>query len=218
MKRLRQNERGEVDGWMISTIGLIVLVIGAGSLAIWALLNYQEQKTNVDGKVEAAVSDARRDQSEKEYAKFAEEEKNPRREFVGPNDYGRLSFTYPKTWSVYVDKDSVDGKDYVAYLHPVVVPPVESKQQFALRVTITQKPYNEVVASYDRLIKESKVRSSTVTVKGENGVRIDGQLTNDIRGSVVIFKVRDKTVLIQTDADTFKPDFDTLIQTITYSS
>jgi hypothetical protein len=64
MNMLTKHNRGAVDGWMISTIGLIVLVLGLGSLAIWALLNYQEQKTNVDGKVDAAVAEARRDQSE----------------------------------------------------------------------------------------------------------------------------------------------------------
>lgn len=217
MKRINTYDRGEIDGWMITAIGFIVLTIGAGALAVWGLLNYQEQKTNVDGKVDAAVSDARRDQSAIEWEKYAEEEKNPRREFVGPDDYGRLTFTYPKTWSVYVGRDISAGGDYLAYLNPQTVPPVNDKQQFALRVSILDKNYNTVVSGYDRLIKEGKLRSSTVTVNGENGVRIDGQFTDAIRGSAVIFKIRDKTAVIRTDADTFKPDFDTLITTIGFS-
>ena len=100
MKRKYGYSRGEVDGWMISTIGLIVLVLGAGSLAIWALLGYQEQKSNVDGKVAAAVAEAEKKQAEDLTNKFLQEQKEPRLTFNGPDDYGHVSFTYPRTWSV----------------------------------------------------------------------------------------------------------------------
>lgn len=219
--KVRRYQKGEVDGWMISTIGLIILVLGTGSLAIWALLNYQEQKTNVNTKVDAAVNLAKKDQAEADEAKFAEREKEPRREFAAPDDYGRLSFTYPKTWSVYVDKDPVanesGGKDYLAYLHPIVVPPVDVRdQQFAVRVSILEENYNTHLARFDRLIKEGKLRSKTVSINGENAVRLDGNFNDKIRGSAIIFKIRDKTAVVQTDADAFMHDFDILIKTITY--
>lgn len=219
--KLRRYEKGEVDGWMISTIGLIVLVLATGSLAIWALLNFQEQKTNVDSKVDAAVNLAKKEQAETDEEKFAEREKEPRREFAAPDDYGRLSFTYPKTWSVYVDKDPVantnGGRDYLAYLHPVVVPPVDVRdQQFAVRVSILSENYNAYIAKFDRLVKDGKLRSKTVSINGENAVRLDGNFSDKIRGSSIIFKIRDKTAVVQTDADTFKHDYDALIKTITY--
>ena len=122
-KRLAAYNKGVVDGWMISTIGLIILVLGFGSLAIWAYLNYNEAKTDIDGKIELAKAEAKRDQAEADETKYREEEKNPRRDFIGPEDYGRVSFTYPKTWSVYVSKDAVKGGNYEAYFHPVQVPP-----------------------------------------------------------------------------------------------
>ena len=216
MKRTT-HQKGAIDGWMISTIGLIVLVLGAGSLAIWSLLNYQEQKTNVDGKIAEKVALAKKEQAELDETKFSEREKEPRREFVGPDDYGRLSFTYPKTWSVYVDKDITDGSDYAAYLHPIVVPPVDAReQQFAIRVEILKQDYNTYLKKYEGLVKDGKLRSSTVSINGENGVRFDGNFTEKLRGAAVIFKIRDKTVVVQTDADTFKPDFEALIKTITF--
>ena len=55
-----------------------------------------------------------------------------------------------------------------------------------------------------------------MSVNGENGLRFDGNFTEKLRGALVVFKVRDKTVVFMTDADTFKPDFDALIQTVTY--
>ena len=143
-KRIAAYDKGVVDGWMISTIGLIILVLGAGSLAIWAYVNYTEAKTDIDGKVAAAVAEAKRAQAEEDEAKFAEREKEPRREFIGPDDYGRLSFTYPKTWSVYVAKDARKGGDYEAFLHPIQVPSLEQQatQQVALRLQIVDKDYD----------------------------------------------------------------------------
>jgi hypothetical protein len=206
---------------MISTIGLIVLVIGAGSLAIWAVMSYQEQKTNVDGKISLAQTEAKKEQAEEDEKKFAEREKEPRRDFNAPDDYGRLSFTYPKTWSVYVDKNpSAEGKvggDYLAYLNPITVPSVGIRdQQFALRVSILSKNYNEYLKSFDRLLEDGKLRSSSISINGENGVRLDGNFNDKIRGSAVIFRIRDKTAVVQTDADTFGHDFNDLIKTITF--
>lgn len=203
---------------MISTIGLIILVLGAGSLAIWALLNYQEQKTNVDGKVAEAVALAKKEQAEEDEAKFAEREKEPRREFIGPDDYGRVSFTYPKTWSVFIEKEALKGGEYSAYLHPIQVPSLENlgEKQFALRFTILNQGYDDYISQFEGEFKEGKLRSSVISVNGENGIRFDGNFTDKMRGAVVVFKVRDKTVVFATDADIFKPDFDALIKTVTY--
>lgn len=221
MKSIQRYEKGEVSGWMIATIGLIVLVIGLGSLSIWALLNFQEQKTNVDGKVDAAANEAKREQAELDEEKFAEREKEPRREFAAPDDYGRLSFAYPKTWSVYVDKDPVanqgGGRDYLAYLHPIVVPPVDVRdQKFAVRVSILSENYDAYISRFDRAVEDGKLRSKTVSINGENAVRLDGNFSDTVRGSSIIFKIRDKTAVVQTDADVFKHDYDTLIKTISY--
>lgn len=210
--------KGVVDGWMISTIGLIILVLGSGSLAIWAYMNYNEAKTDIDGKVALAQAEAKKEQAEEDEAKFAEREKEPRREFIGPDEYGRLSFTYPKTWSVYIAKDARRGGDYEAYLHPVQVPSLEnqSAQQVALRLQILNRDYNDYLKDYEGLTKDGKLRSSTVSVNGENGIRFDGDFSEDIRGAAVVFKIRDKTAVLRTDADTFKPDFDALIKTLTF--
>lgn len=205
---------------MIATIGLIVLVLGIGSLAIWALLNFQEAQTDLDGKISAAEAEAKRVQAETDDKKFAEREKDPRREFATPDEYGRLSFTYPKTWSVYVHADPTagsSGSDYLAYLHPITVPSVEVReQQFATRVSVLNTDYNQYLADFEREIEEGELRSSTININGESAVRLDGKFSDDIRGSAVIFKIRDKTAVIQTDADAFKHDFDDLIKTITF--
>jgi len=56
-----------------------------------------------------------------------------------------------------------------------------------------------------------------VKADGNNGTRLDGAFTKDIRGYAVIFKIRDKTLTIRTDANTFKSDFNKLINTIKFN-
>lgn len=210
-------EQGGISGSMIAIIGLVILVLGLGSAAIWAYLNYSEQKTDVDGKINLAVAEAKKEQADIDEAKFAEREKEPNRQFAGPDDYGRLTFDYPKTWSVYVAKDGAKGGTYEVYLNPIAVPPVSTTEQYSLRITIEEKDYDQVVKSYEPLVKKGDLRTSATSANGNNGTRIDGNFTKDIRGSAVIYKIRDKTVTLRTDADTFKPDFENLIKTINFN-
>lgn len=218
MTSLKQTTRsGFISGWLIATIGLSVLSIGSIAAAVWGIINYTEQKTNVDGKIDVAVITAQKNQADSDEIKFAERDKEPNREFVGPEDYGRLTFNYPKTWSVYINKDVTEGGTFEAYLNPVSVPPVSISQQYALRVTIEEKSYEAVIAGYDSLVKKGDLSSSATSVDGNNGTRLDGSFSKDIRGSAVIYKIRDKTATLRTDADTFKPDFNALITTIKFN-
>lgn len=212
------HEQGAISGSLIAIIGLSVLVLATGSAAIWAYLSYNEQKTNVDGRIDLAVAEARKDQIDIEDVKFSQREKEPNREFVGPDDYGRLTFNYPKTWSVYEASDVTRGGNYEAYLNPVTVPLISATQQYALRVLIEEKDYDQVVKSYETLVKKGDLRSGTASANGNSGTRLDGSFSKDIRGSAVIYKIRDKTVTLRTDADTFKPDFENLIKTINFNS
>lgn len=202
---------------MIAIIGLGVLVLITGSAAIWAYMSYTEQKTDVDGRINLAVAEGQKKQADDDEAKFAEREKEPLRQFVGPDDYGRLTFNYPKTWSAFVADDGTRSTSYEAYLNPIVVPPIAPTQQFSLRVLIEQKDYDQVVKSYAARVKKGDLRGSATSANGNNGTRFDGNFSKDIRGSAVIYKIRDKTVTIQTDADTFKPDFENLIKTINFN-
>lgn len=206
-----------VKKWLIMTFVFIFTTLLAGGLATWAFINYLDQKNNVDSKVSAAVAKEVKATQDKAAAEFLEKEKQPNRQFVGPDDYGRLSFDYPKTWSVYEAKDAMAGGTYEAYFNPGVVPVVSTKQQYALHVTIEEKDYDKVVDSYKTPVSKGELVSSSVKFDDINGTRLDGNFTKDIRGSAVIFKIRDKTVTIRTDAETFKNDFEALIKTVTFN-
>lgn len=215
--RFKKSQSGYADKRMVVTVSLSITSAVFLGLFIWALISYLGQKSDVDTRIANAVSVAEKNQADADEIKFAKIEKEPNREFVGPDDYGRVTFKYPKTWSVYIDKDVTNGGTFSAYLNPVTVPPVSNSQQFALRVTIEEKDYDKVIASYDSAVKKGDLRSSSVTANGVNGTRLDGSFSKDIRGSAAIFKIRDKTLTIRSDADTFKPDFDKLVATVKFN-
>lgn len=211
-------EKGSEKSMLIIIICLIVCFVAVSALSVWLYVIYTDQKNNVDEKIAAAVAIGKNEQATKDDEKFAQRDKEPMREFVGPEDYGRLTFNYPKTWSVYVNKDVTKGGTYEAYLNPITVPPITTTKQFALRVVIEEKDYAKKLAEYDSLVKKGDLKSTSVSVAGNSGTRLDGAFSKDVRGSAVIYKIRDKTLIVETDATTFKPDFDLLITTLKWNN
>mgnify|MGYP000888180471 FL=1 len=213
-----RSERGSVNGWMVGTIGCLILFLIAGSLAIWAYMQYSREKSSVDSKVAIKVAEGKREQAEYDWRKCSDDAKNLRVEFVGPAEYGRVSFMYTKTWSVYIANDGSDRGDYKAYFHPISVPPITNKNsRFALRLEIINKNMDTVLNDYQSRLKKGELTSSSTEFNGISATRIDGTFEKELRGSVVLMKVRDKTIRFSTDADTFKPDFQTILSTVKIS-
>ena len=214
-----KNESGVVSGLMVAVIGLSVLVLALGSFGIWALVAYQDAQSNLDQKIALAKADAREEQLTKDEAKYLEEAKQPNQTFKGPDDYCSLRFQYSRTWSAYESEQLVNGGNYRAYLNPGVVKHVSDSEQFALRVFIEQRDYDNVLAQYQNLIQNGKLLSSTGSSNGQPYTRLTGDFSSDIRGDAVIYRCRDKTITMRTDAkDTFKDDFNALVRSVTFNS
>jgi hypothetical protein len=212
MKKNEFLQQGSVSGALIASVVLGVLVVVLGSVTIWAMVNYTDQKDNVDSKISVAVSAAQQAQAAEDDKKFAEREKEPYDRFVGPDDLGRVEFDFPKTWSAHVARSpQTGGSSYEAYLHPKVVPPIENDAQFAIRMVVESRQYEDVLRTYENRVQNGDLRSSSIRVSGYNGTRLDGKFSKEIEGSAVFFKVRDKTLMIATDATVFRPDFNNII-------
>ncbi|AHB42442.1 hypothetical protein RAAC3_TM7C00001G0596 [Candidatus Saccharibacteria bacterium RAAC3_TM7_1] len=212
----QKNQAGSATVVLLVVLSVTTVLFGAG--AVYAFVNYVDQKSNVDARVGQAVATAERQQAEKDQADFIEKEKLPNREYVGPSDYGSVSFSYPKTWSVYVANDGSNGEEFKAYLNPVVVPPVDKEsQRFALRVLVTNTQYDQAIQQYQGLVQQGDLKSSAIRINGHDGTRLDGKFSEDIRGAAVLFKIRDKTLVVRTDADTFKTDFTKIIKTLDFN-
>lgn len=210
-------KRGAIQSSTLIIIGLVVVILGISGVAIWSYLKYQEARDDVDGQIAVAVAAAKKEQAEEDELKIQAARENPYVQFVGPADYGRVTFNYPRNWSAYVHKDASKGGNFEAYLNPITVPPVSINERYALRVVIEDKDYESVLSSYERLVDKGDLKTSNITINGYNGTRIDGAFSKDIRGSAVLFKIRDKTLTIRSDANTFKKYFDEIIKTIEFN-
>lgn len=211
-------QRGAVSGLLVTVITLGVLLLGVGSFAIWAFVSYNEAESDVQGRVDVAVAKAREAKAEEMEEKFAEKEQQPNLTFSAPSEYCGLRFNYPKTWSVHESEEIANGGTYKAYLNPKVIPPISPTRQFALRVTIEQKDYDAVLAQYQNLVQKGDLKRSDQSSQGNSGSRLTGNFSRNIRGDAVLFRCRDKTITIRTDADTFKNNFEAIIRTIDFNA
>lgn len=202
----------------VAIVLLTLLVIGAGLLAVYFYNEYRLAKTDVDSQIDKAILVNEKEITTKLEAEFAEREKSPFRTFTGPSDYGSVSFKYPKTWSAYVDKDASKGGNFEAYLNPAEVNPVDDNSSIhALRLIIDTNSFESVTGRYKNNVEQGKTTSSVISVNGTDATRYDGVLQRDVVGSAVIFKLRDKTVIFQTDAEIYKEDLDNILKTITFN-
>lgn len=219
MNKTIVSQRGTSVPVVITIVLLSLFAVAFAGLSVWAYVNYVDQRDRVNLKIDAAVAIAEKEQADELETKFLEREKEPNREFAGPSDYGTLSFKYPKTWSVYVANDGSQGDTFEAYLNPIVVPAVSEDERFALRVSIVSQKYEDVLEEYQGLVEDGALKTSVAKVNGETGTRLDGNFSENIRGAAVIYKIRDKTAVVRTDAaNTFKSDFEKLIKTITFNN
>src|ERR1700741_5223815 len=88
-------QRGAVNSLLVTSIVLSLFVVGLLVFGVWAFVNYQDYKNNVDSKVDAAVTVAKQAQSETDEKAFTEREKLPTRQLVGPTALGKVTFDCP---------------------------------------------------------------------------------------------------------------------------
>ena len=210
---------------LIKTIVIIALSLISVTfigLFIWEMGQYNEANDDVQGQIDKAVAKAKDEQATRLYAEFAESEKYPFKVFSGPADYGQLTFEYPKTWSVYVADPATSGGDFNAYFNPIQVDTVAKDTINALRVSIVNKPFDTVAAEYQKAMekKDSNLKMESVTIHGNIAAnRYTGTIPGtELSGYIIIFKIRDKTAIVQTDSVLFADDYNKLIETITFNA
>lgn len=204
-------------------IGAIVigalLILFLLVISIWSYSQYADLKNNFDKKLTANTEAATKKIDAEYEQKYQERIKSPYLTFTGPTDYGTVSFQYPNTWNLYVGKDITAANyngDYEAYFNPNAVPAVSNSQKFALRLTIAAQSYDSVKAEYDSRVKSRDLKSTAITVNGVEGTRLEGKISKDVTGVIVLIKIRDKTLIMQTDSKDFVSDFDKILTSTTF--
>ena len=209
-------------GSIIMTISLIVvslLSITFIGLFVWKNSQYVEAQTDLDEKIAIAVADAKDEQAEKDEKEFAEREKYPYRSFMGPADYGQLSFEYPKTWSLYVASPAITGGDYKAFLNPIEVEAEGKNTINALRVEILDKAFDDVAKTYEKKIEKGELTLEVISVAGVTANKYTGTLPDsELYGSIVTFKTRDTNVVLSPHSVLFESDYNRALSTITFNA
>jgi Flp pilus assembly protein TadG len=212
-------EVGAINGSIFAIIALVILVLVFGSFSIWAYINYLDQKQDVDSKIDEAVATAVLKENKKSEEAIEKYKNETTTLFVGPSDYGRLTFEYPKFWSAYqaTDVSGGGGVTYQAYLNPVLVPPVSDTTKVALRITIEQKTFDQSVADYQKQIEKGQLKSSAYSDGSHTGTKLVGNFNEDIYGTAVLIKMRDRTLTIRTDGEVFNDNFESILKTVKFN-
>jgi len=204
---------------IIAIVILSLMSVAFIGLFIWKNSQYVEVQTDVDGKIAVAVAEAKDEQALKDEEEFAEREKYPYRTFSGPADYGQLTFEYPKTWSVYIADNAANGGDFRAFLNPIEVEAESNETIYALRVEILDKAFDDVVKNYQKSVEKGEMSLEVINIADAVANKYTGKLPNtEMSGYIVVFKIRDKTVVLRTDSVLFTDDFNRVLSTITFNA
>lgn len=214
---LKHNQDGSVSGVGISLIIAIVLLVGAIGFGAWAFNSRQDYKDNVDAKINTAVTAAVAREDKIKDAQFAEDYKKPFKIYQGPEAYGSLMVSYPKTWSAYVD-DSGKGKALVdGYFAPNTVPSIIDKNSvFALRVLVIDQPYTQALQQFTSQQSTGKLTISAYALPKLPkvvGVKAVGQLSSSQASNVtmIVLPLRSQTLEFWTEGSQYLNDFNNYI-------
>jgi hypothetical protein len=211
MKTNRQG--GYMNILLIPLIAAAVLLIAAAAFGAWAFSSRSDYKNHSDVKSAAAASVAVKATQESDAQKYAEEAKSPLKKFTGPSQYGSVTAMYPKTWSGYIISNS--STPLSAYFQPDVVPDVSTQSSaYAFRVQVVSQTYAAQLQQYQSLVSSKKVTVtpfSFAKVPGVVGSRIDGQISTNDQGSIIIVPLRNLSLIVSTESQSFEPDFNNII-------
>ena len=202
----------------VLVMALAVMLVTSLSFAVWAFVGRQEYKNEADKKIAAAIRTAEANQKLQLEKAFAQQQKSPYRTFSGSPTYGSVSFSFPRTWNVYVDEGQNSSQPLKALLHPEYVPAQKQDTAYALKVEMLAQPYEQVITQYQSQIGQGKVSAAgfvppkmAAQPNLTPGVRYDGQVNNNRRASLIVIKVRDKTLIVTTDGVDFLNDFNQVV-------
>ncbi len=188
-----------------------------GALAVYAYTEREDAVNNLNVKVKAAVTRAVEDQKKKDAEENRKANDLPYRVYTADQLDGGFQLQIPKSWSLVANKN-VDPTTQLEILsNPNAV--VDNQAQNAIntqgfKMLLLKKSQTEVIKNYDALVKQKKVTSKGTTVSGIAATRFEGQIDNQRHtGIVIVFPVRDKTVVLITENMNYKDEFEKIVST-----
>lgn len=208
---LMNSQRGSVSTILAVMFGLLFIITSI--FGFWAFSEREKYKNDTDQLIEDAVVIAVQDTETEKDAEFTEREKLPTRTFTASATYGSLSFSYPKTWSVYLEESS-SGVVVDVYAHPNVIPGFKSEQPYALRAEITSTSYEREVEVLERSIENGSLSVAAFRpekVRSVLGIKATGEIDREVQGAIVLLPLRDRTIKVYTESREFLDDFNSIV-------
>lgn len=209
------DQRGAINVLLPPLIILFLFFVAAVGFGFWAFSERQDYKENSDKKVAIAVVQAQKDTQAADAKQYAEEAKKPYDTYIGPSAFGAINLKYPKTWSAYVVESGDSGNPVDGFFHPNFVPSTNTQNNaFALRVQVTSQSYDNVLQQYSGRVdaKQMTVQPySLPKVPSIVGSRLEGQITEEKQGVMIVLPLRNMTLKVWTESNNFKADFDNII-------
>lgn len=215
----KHNQDGAVNVLLIPLILASLFLMGALAFGFWAFGERQDYKNNSDEKVAAAVAVAKQQEGIVKDKQYAEAAKLPLKTYNGPEQSGSIALQYPKTWSAYVVAGSNGDASLDGYFNPDVVPSTDDENStFALRLQVVDNPYSDELQDYQGNEEVTIAPYALPKLPKVIGVRISGQIEENKKGSMVVLPVRDKTLKIFTESESYLNDFDNnILANLTFS-
>lgn len=202
---------------LIETIILVVVCIIAAVAIVFAVLyfmRWNDLNTNYTAEKDRAVAEAVKEQRDADDEALKERLKADKESFVGPDDFGRISFNYPKIWSVYNNEDGLENSDYSSYFAPAPVPSLNDQSaRYAIRFQILNQSYDNVANNYSSAVQEGELTAENFQADSGKitGTKYTGTLEEGIEGIMVLAKVNDKTLILRTDSLEYTDDFNKIL-------
>ena len=218
MFKRKLDQSGLASATVIPMIALGLMTVILLGLTVYLFIRVDESENSRDQFAQEAVEEAKLQQKKELEADFLQREKEPNSTFEGAEILGNIQFKYPKTWSAVLDEE-IDGSTQIdAIFHPGIVQTDESDQRsYALRLQLIDDQYSEVLEDYEDLIEDGELKTRGVTFNGNEGIRLDGQLEEVDRGSMIILPLRDKTIRFWTESPEFQADYEKILGTFNFN-
>jgi hypothetical protein len=190
---------------------LLIVCIG---LLIWTYSQYLSYKNDIQPKIDAAVAVAVQTKQDELERSFQLERERLKSTYRTNDTIANVSFQYPRDWSQYlVEKES--GRVQIdASFHPGVV---QDEKIYALRLQVHQRSYDDVLGEYQKKIEKGEVRAQPIKNSNTSGIRLDGQYERDREGSLIIFPIRDKTLVLMSESTAYARVYNEIIKTLSFT-
>jgi hypothetical protein len=196
---------------------LTVLFLGSAGFGYWAYAERTDYKENVDAKIAAASEVVRKNTTEENNKKFAEEYKNPLKVYTGPASLGTIHLEFPKTWSGYVDVSERKSTPLEALFHPEVVNAPkqgDARQAVALKIEVREQQYDKILKLRESDVEKGVTKATPYALPKmpeEVGIKFTGELDEKFNGVEIVIPLRDKTIVITSESDLYLKDLNKYI-------